>query len=89
MPGVADLEFKAVMKPAMRDKDARGDYPEIAGWDLTDNKRKPLKLFEHFHQPLWLAIRGVAGALPFHAENAKAEGWVSKLEAEASRFRKR
>jgi hypothetical protein len=130
LPGVADLEFKAVMKPAMREADARADYPEIddcvraifgltadeaeaierpvdwddiehkpiaeqvaafeaAGWDVTDNKRKPLKLFEHFNQPLWLAVRGVAGTLPFHAEDSKPAGWVSKLEAEASRFRKR
>jgi len=130
LPGVADLEFKAVMKPAMREAYARADYPEIddcvraifgltsdeaeaverpadwddienrsvaeqmaafeaAGWDVTDSKRKPIKLFEHFNQPLWLAVRGVAGTLPFHAEDARPEGWVSKLEAEASRFRKR
>ena len=130
LPGVADLEFKAVMKPSMREAYARADYPEIddcvrgifgltsddaeaverpadwddietrpvaeqvaafeaAGWDVTDAKRKPLKLFEHFNQPLWLAVRGVAGTLPFHAEDARPEGWVSKLEAEASRFRKR
>ncbi len=130
LPGVSDLEYKAVMKPAYREPEARAEYPEIddcsraifgltadeaeetprpvdwdgierrpigeqvaafeaAGWDVTDNKRKPLKMFDHFNQQLWLAVRGVAGELPFHAEDAKPERWVSKLEAEASRFRKR
>ena len=130
LPGVSELEFKSVMKPAMREPEARADYPEIddcsriifgltadeaeaverptvwdgmehrpvleqvaaferEGWDVTDNKRKPLRMLEHFNQQLWLAVRGVAGELPFQAEDAKPEGWVSKLEAEASRFRKR
>ena len=43
----------------------------------------------HFSGPLWLAVRGVAGALPFHADSDAPEAWVSKLEAEAKRFRKR
>jgi hypothetical protein len=130
LPGISELELKAVMKPAYREPQARAEFPEIdacsraifgltadeaeatprpadwdgiehrpigeqvsafeaAGWDVTDNKRKPIKMFEHFNQQLWLAVRGVAGALPFHAKDAKPESWVSKLEAEASRFRKR
>jgi hypothetical protein len=130
LPGISDLELKAVMKPAYREPEARVEYPQIdecsraifgltadeaedvarpagwdgietrpigeqvsafeaAGWDVTDNKRKPIKMFAHFNQQLWLAVRGVAGQLPFHAEDAKPEGWISKLEAEASRFRKR
>ena len=130
LPGVSDLELKAVMKPAYREPENRAEYPEIdhcsraifgltadeaeetprpvnwdgierrpigeqvaafeaAGWDVTDNKRKPLKMFGQFNQQLWLAVRGVAGELPFQADDAKPEGWVSKLEAEASRFRKR
>ena len=130
LPGVSDLELKAVMKPAYREPDARTEYPEIdecsraifgltadeaeavtrpadwdgietkpvgeqvaafeaAGWDVTDNKRKPLKMFAQFNQQLWLAVRGVAGQLPFQANDAEPQGWVSKLEAEASRFRKR
>jgi hypothetical protein len=130
LPGVSDLELKAVMKPAYREPEARAEYPEIdacsraifgltadeveatprpadwdgierrpigeqaaafeaAGWDVTDNKRKPLKMFEHFNRQLWLAVRGVAGELPFQAEDGKPEKWASKLEAEAARFRKR
>jgi hypothetical protein len=130
LPGVSELEFKSVMKPAMREPESRADYPEIddcsrailgltadeaqevdrpadwdgiehrpvgeqvaafeaEGWDVTDNKRKPLRMLEQFNQQLWLAVRGVAGELPFQAESGKPEGWVSKLEAEASRFRKR
>jgi len=46
-------------------------------------------MFEHFNQQLWLAVRGVAGELPFHADSAKPEKWATRLEAEASRFRKR
>ena len=62
---------------------------EDAGWDVTDDKRRPLRVLGHFNQPLWLAIRGVAGTLPFLADSGEPEAWVSKLEAEAKRFRKR
>lgn len=64
---------------------------EREGWDVTDNKRRPLRMLGHFAGPMWLAVRGVAGALPFQAEpDALEEGaWGSKLEAEAKRFRKR
>jgi len=130
IPGVKDLEYKALMKPAMRETYARADYPEIddcirsafgigadeaeavarpadwdgideaplgdqvaafeaEGWDVTDEKRRPLKLLAHFSAPLWLALRGVAGQLPFVPEDDQPEAWVSSLEREASRFRKR
>jgi hypothetical protein len=62
---------------------------EAAGWDVTDAKRRPLRVLGHFSAPLWLAIRGVAGTLPFQPESEAPEAWVSKLEAEAKRFRKR
>lgn len=64
---------------------------EEQGWDVTDNKRRPLRMLGHFSAPLWLAVRGVAGALPHNAEvEASDDGdWASRLEAEAKRFRKR
>lgn len=62
---------------------------EAEGWDVTDDKRRPLRMLGHFAGPLWLAVRGVAGSLPFQAESGEPEAWVSKLEAEAKRFRKR
>ncbi len=62
---------------------------EAEGWDVTDNNRRPLRVLGHFSGPLWLAVRGVAGSLPFQAENTAPEAWASKLEAEAKRFRKR
>ena len=62
---------------------------EDAGWDVTDNKRRPLRVLGHFNQQLWLALRGVAGELPFQPDDAKPEAWVSALAAEAARFRKR
>jgi cytochrome P450 len=62
---------------------------EAAGWDVTDDKRRPLRVLGHFSGPLWLALRGVAGTLPFQPDSAEPEAWVSKLEAEAKRFRKR
>jgi hypothetical protein len=62
---------------------------EAAGWDVTDNKRRPLRVLGHFSGPLWLAVRGVAGSLPFQPESREPEAWVAKLEAEAKRFRKR
>ncbi|WP_293679571.1 hypothetical protein [uncultured Phenylobacterium sp.] len=130
LPGVADLELKALMKRDFAEPEARTAHPEIdacstalfgltadeaeavprppgwddvdtrplgaqvfafedAGWDVTDDKRRPLRVLGHFHQQLWLAVRGVAGKLPFQAESTEPEAWVSKLAAEASRFRKR
>jgi len=63
---------------------------EAEGWDVTDKKRKPLRLLPHLALPLVLAMRGLAGELPFVAEpDVKETDWGSSLAAEASRFRKR
>ena len=67
---------------------------EDAGWDVTDAKRRPLRVLAYLGLPLWLAIQGVAGELPYLApeesgEEAESEAWGADLEAEASRFRKR
>ena len=130
LPGVADLEFKAVMKREFAEPKARTEFPELddcsralfgltadeaeavarpagwdgiesqptqkqvfafedAGWDVTDDKRRPMRILGHFNQQLWLALRGVAGELPFQPDDDAPERWVSKLAAEAARFRKR
>jgi hypothetical protein len=130
LPGVDDLEYRAILKRDFAEPEARAEFPEInacatalfglnadeaeeierpegwdnidykaaavqvaafeaEGWDVTDDKRRPLRVLGHFSGPLWLAIRGVAGSLPFQAESGEPEAWVSKLEAEAKRFRKR
>ena len=130
LPGVRDLEFRAVLKRDFAEPEARAEFPEInacatnlfglnadeaeamtrpadwdkvekkapavqviafeaEGWDVTDDKRRPLRMLGHFSAPLWLALRGVAGTLPFQAESTVPEARVSKLEAEAKRFRKR
>ena len=131
LPGVDDLEYRALLKRDFAEPEARGEFPEIdacvtalfgltadeaeeierpqgwdnieyktpaiqaaafeaEGWDVTDDKRRPLRVLGHFSGPMWLALRGVAGTLPFVPEKAQdKEGWVSKLEAEAKRFRKR
>lgn len=130
LPGVADLEFRAVMKREFAEPEARAEFPELdacsralfgftadeaeavarpadwdgidtqplqkqvfafedAGWDVTDDKRRPLRILGHFNQQLWLALRGVAGELPFQAEVEAPERWASDLAAEAARFRKR
>jgi hypothetical protein len=130
LPGVAELERKAVMKREFAEPEARAEHPEIdacstalfgltadeaeaverpagwddietkppaaqvfafedAGWDVLDDKRRPLRMLGHFSAPLWLAIRGVAGQLPFRPEGAESDALMSKLEAEARRFRKR
>ena len=67
---------------------------EAAGWDVTDNKRRPLRVLVYLGPPLWLAIRGVAGELPFHAEATpdlavKSDPWGAQMAADAARFRKR
>jgi hypothetical protein len=109
LPGIAELEDKALMKPRYADDDARSQFPEIdecskalfgftadeaddvprpegwdrierkplreqvdafeaEGWDVTDAKRRPLRMLGHFNVQLWLAVRGVAGSVPFQAE---------------------
>jgi hypothetical protein len=128
LPGVRDLEYKALMKPRMADVDARPEFPELdecstalfgltadeaddverppgwdridlkperdqvaafeaEGWDVTDDKRRPLRLLGHFSTQLWLATRGVAGTLPF-IPDAKPDTLSSSLAAEAARFRR-
>jgi len=130
LPGVRELEFRAVLKRDFAEPDARAAFPEInscatslfglsaddaldvprpsdwdapedkspldqvaafeaEGWDVTDDKRRPLRVLCHFSAPLWLALRGVAGTLPFHVESDAPQAWAAKLEAEAKRFRKR
>jgi hypothetical protein len=60
------------------------------GWDVTDSRRKPLRMLPHWALPLALALRGVAGELPFQAEpDQPTTSWGSNLKAEATRFRKR
>ena len=63
---------------------------EAEGWDVTDDKRRPLRVLAHFSAPLWLAVRGVAGTLPFQPEaSTDDDALASKLAAEARLFRKR
>ena len=131
LPGVSDLEFKAVMRRDYAEPEARAENPELdetslalfgltadqaeatdlpedfkaidhmpsqkqadlfeaAGWDVTDDKRKPLRTLGHWNQQLWLAIHGVAGSVPFLAEpDEKKDAWGVGLAAEAAKFRKR
>jgi hypothetical protein len=131
LPGVRDLEHKALMKSRMGDVDARPEFPEIdevvranfgltadeaddverpagwdrierkserdqaaafeaAGWDVTDDKRRPLRTLVHFAAPMWLAIRGVAGQVPFvpDDEGKTEKSMLSSLAAEAMRFKR-
>jgi hypothetical protein len=62
---------------------------EAEGWDVTDNKRRPLRLFRQWNQQLWLAVRGVAGSLPFQAEDDGEAALETKLAREAARFKRR
>lgn len=128
LPGLRELEQKALMQPRYADADARSEFPEIdeasraifgltqdeaddvtrpagwdgvdrrperqqvaafeaEGWDVTDDRRRPLRMLAHFAPQLWLAQRGVAGKLPFHAE-PEAAPRRSSLADEAARFRR-
>lgn len=135
LPGIDDLELKALMKPRLADPDERHEHPEVdevaraafgltldeaevtalpadwpghlqglhrqspaelveafeaEGWDVTDKRRKPLRLLPLFALPLALAARGVAGTLPFAAgPDHPVTDWGANLKAEAGRFRKR
>ena len=130
LPGVADLEYKALMKPAFADPENRAEFPEIdacskalfdltydeaeafawpadleaidrleprdqaeafeaAGWDVTDDKRRPLRMLRQLGPQLWLAVHGVAGRLPHIVEDDKPDDWASKLASDAAKFRRR
>jgi hypothetical protein len=130
LPGVSDLEYRALLKREFAEPEARAEHPEIdacsqaifgltadeaqayprpagwdgpetrplldqvqafeaAGWDVTDDKRRPLRVLGHFNQQLWLAVRGVAGSLPYQPEETKPDAWAAKMAADAARFRKR
>jgi len=130
LPGVADLEYKALLKPAYAAPENRAEYPEIdacakaifdltaeeaeaaprpadfdeierleireqvaafeaAGWDVTDDKRRPLRMLRQLGPPLWLALHGVAGRLPYLPEDDSPDPWASKLAIDAAKFRKR
>jgi len=130
LPGVGDLELKALLKPAAQEPENRGDFPEIdacclslfgmtgaeaaatprpetwddieaapisaqvaaferEGWDVTDTKRRPLRMLRQLNQPLWLALRGVAGRLPFQADDDDLHPLASSLAREAARFKRR
>lgn len=129
LPGIRDLETKALMKPRYAEPDARPDFPEIdacsvaifgltqdeadeiprpedwdrverrpdrdqvvafeaEGWDVTDDRRRPLRMLNHFAPQLWLALRGLAGTLPFEAAPDEEQSLMSSLAAEAARFRR-
>jgi hypothetical protein len=62
---------------------------EAAGWDVTDDKRRPMRMFGQFNQQLWLALRGVAGALPVQLDDPEPDPWGASLAREAARFRRR
>ena len=128
LPGVRELEGKALMNSRYADADARDHFPEIdecsrvvfgltadeaddvprpdgwdrierkpardqiaafdaEGWDVTDDKLRPLRLLEHFKVQLWLALRGVAGSLPHQPEEEPDHG-AAALAAEAKRFQR-
>ena len=130
LPGIADLEYQALLKRAWAEPDARAEFPgidacsrtvfgltadeaeaiarpadwdnidqqsqarqieafEAEGWDVTDNRRKPLRMLDHFSTQLWLAIRGVAGELPFQPDDEQPDAWGASLADDAARFRKR
>ncbi|MDQ8029561.1 MAG: hypothetical protein REJ23_12620 [Brevundimonas sp.] len=68
------------------------DAFEAGGWDVTDAKRKSLRMIRHWALPLALAMRGVAGELPFQPDpgpDEPGDDWGAKMAAEATRFRKR
>lgn len=129
LPGIAELETKALMKPRYADVDAPYEFPEInetskaifgltadeaddvprpagwdnidrkperdqiaafeaEGWDVTGENRRPLRMLGHFSQQLWLALRGVAGELPFMPDDDEPDEMQSKLAKEAAAFRR-
>ena len=68
--GLTPDEAEAVERPA--DWDGIEETPvrdqvdafEAEGWDVTDDKRRPLRMLGHFSGPLWLAIHWRSPASP-------------------------
>jgi hypothetical protein len=93
--GLTADEAEAAPRPAdwddieQRSVAEQVDAFEREGWDVTDNKRRPLRTFAHFNQQLWLALRGVAGRLPFQPDTPEPDDWGRSLAADAKRFRRR
>ena len=94
--GLTPDEAEAVALPADWDGIERLDPADMVeafaaeGWDVTDARRKPLRMLAHWALPLALSMRDRAGALPFHAEpDQPVTDWGTGLKAEATRFRKR
>jgi hypothetical protein len=128
LPGMRELEAKALMNSRYADADARDHFSELndcsraifgltadeaddvtrpegwdrierrpirdqiaafeaEGWDVTDDKLRPLRLFEHFNVQLWLALRGVAGRLPARVEDEDDHG-AAALAADVKRFQR-
>lgn len=128
LPGIADLETRALMKPRYADPHSRAELPEIdetstaifgltadgaeavalpadwdgieqlegrdaadafeaEGWDVTDDKRRPLRMLPRFALQLALAMRGVAGEMPFQAEQDEEETLSLTLAKEAAKFK--
>ena len=61
---VVAKQFEKQAKNLSNSKSMReqADQFEREGWDVTDDKRRPLRILGHFSHPLWLALRGVAFA---------------------------
>jgi hypothetical protein len=133
LPGVAELESRALMKPGFADPARRAEFPEVdacllanfglsaeeaedvprpadwdrierlplleqaeafeaAGWDVCDARHRPLRMLAVFCEPLWLAVRGIAGRLPeppFIPDTEPRDDWGAGLAADAARFKKR
>ena len=97
--GLTADEAEAVARPEDWDWVEEKPFPrqvaafEAAGWDVTDDKRRPLRVLIYFTQPLWLAIRGIAGDLPFLAApqsdlSDTAGDWGARMAADAARHRR-
>jgi hypothetical protein len=91
--GLTYDEAEGVARPdGWDDIDAKAERVQVEafeaeGWDVTDAKRRPLRMLHHFAPQLWLAIRGVAGALPFVADTSE-DDLAASLAREAARFRR-
>lgn len=94
--GLTADEAEAVERPAGWDGVERRPLRdqvvafEDEGWDVTD-KRRPLRTLVHFNVQLWLALRGVAGALPgvtHDPDHDASQDWAASLQADMKRFKR-
>jgi hypothetical protein len=89
--GREDLDYEEDFEPIwseMEDTLAVDDYQLVAlfnglGWDVTDERGRPLLVLGHFKYPLYLVANNI---VPLRAQPVSNEDWEAALKQAAAKF---